>query len=132
MFRMDSKKTIMTGILMMIVGFAITVVTVWCLLSRDGKNSDKVPTATPTVTVTPKPTPTKKPDIIWDDNKGGHIEGPNVTIDGSSGSTDEDIEDEEEYERYDKYITVEKDGSIKIDFDSYTEDMFGVKTEESE
>lgn len=107
-------------------------------------------TVTPTVglTATPVPTPTKKPDVVWD-KPTGTPEDADIIVDpnksdkpgngGDSGqeggkeesSTGKDKDKKEEVEidtmgtglNYDDYITVDKDGTIHINMDKYTEDI---------
>lgn len=107
-------------------------------------------TVTPTVgiTVTPAPTPTKKPDVVWDKPTGtpddagiivdpSKSDKPNNVGDGKQeggkeeSSTGKDKDKKEEVEidtmgtglNYGDYITVDKDGTIHINMDKYTEDI---------
>lgn len=132
MLRDDGNKKIVIGIGLLILGALMVSICVYLLVHSDkDKSEDITPTPTITQIVTPVPTPTKKPTIVWDGDKGNHTDGPGVTID-PSGSVDESDEEAEVFDRFDDYIQVKPDGSITIDFDSYTKDNFGEKSEESE
>ena len=116
-----------------IIGVVIIVIMLCTWLFSRGEElaENPTPVPTPAVTATVKPTPTNKPDYIWD-KPTTYPTGTDVDITINPSDKDKDnVENrEDESINYDDYISVDKDGTVTIDFDAYTEDLYKEDSEE--
>lgn len=128
-----SKKGLIIRLAIIAVLFIIIVIVLLCNRDSSGEEMpDKgaatvAPTITSSITPTVKPTP--KPTVVYPKptGSGGSI-NIDVTMAPSKTPTPEPTRAPNDFDSSD-YVTYNPDGSIIFDFDSYTEDALGKKSE---
>lgn len=128
-----SKKGLLVRLGVLVVVVVTIVIVVLC--NKDTSNGDApnngVTTVTPTVIpeIAPTKSPTPKPTVVYQRPTGtaGSVD-INVTLVPTKTPTPEPTRAPNDFDSSD-YVTYNPDGTIVFDFDSYTEDALGKKSE---